>query len=84
MYEISHLFVELKKTSVRHVSRIKPLETSKISKLIYRFVIYDGIRILQMIVEIIENGLASHIIKNLKVRTNAHILMTFVAVSCDL
>ena len=48
---------------------------------LYRFVIYDGIRILQMIIGIIGNGLTLHIIRNLKVRTNGHILMTYVAVS---
>ena len=34
-----------------------------------------------MIIGIIGNGLTLHIIRNLKVRTNGHILMTYIAVS---
>ena len=48
---------------------------------LYRFVIYDGIRILQMIIGIIGNGMTLHIIRNLKVLKNEHILMACVATS---
>ena len=46
-----------------------------------RFVIYDGIRIIQMIIGIVGNGLTIHIIRNLKDLNNGHILMVYIAVS---
>ena len=48
---------------------------------LYRFVLYDGLRILQMIVGIIGNGMTLHIIRNLKILKNGHILMAYLAVS---
>ena len=48
---------------------------------LYRFVFYDGIRLLQMIIGIIGNGLTLHIIGNLKMLKNGHILMAYLAVS---
>ena len=48
---------------------------------LYRFVLYDGIRILQMIIGFVGNGVTLHIIRNLKVLTNEHILMIYTATS---
>ena len=48
---------------------------------LYRFFMYDGTRILQMIIGITGNGLTLRIIWNLKVLTNGYILMTYMAVS---
>ena len=48
---------------------------------LYRFAIYGGIRIIQMIIGFVGNGLTIHIIRNLKVLTNGHILMTYMAIA---
>ena len=55
---------------------VKMNETS-----LYRFAIYDGIRIIQMIIGFVGNGLTIHVIRNLKMVKNGHILMTYMAVS---
>ena len=47
----------------------------------FRYLLYDGLRILQMIIGIIGNGMTLHIIRNLKVLKNGHILMTYMATS---
>ena len=46
-----------------------------------RIVLYYGIRILQMIIGIIGNGMTLHIIRNLKILNNVHIFMIYVAVT---
>ena len=51
------------------------------TKSMYHIVFYDGIRILQMIIGIIGNGMTLHIIRNLKALKNEHILMVYTAVS---
>ena len=47
----------------------------------YRIMLYDGIRILQMIIGITGNALTLHIIRNLKVLKNEHVLMVYTAMS---
>ena len=47
----------------------------------YHFGIYNGLRLLQMIVGLIGNGLTLKVIWNLKELENGHILMTYSTVS---
>ena len=47
----------------------------------YHFRIYNGLRLLQMILGIVGNRLTLKIICNLKVVENGHILMTYLCVS---
>ena len=47
----------------------------------YHFGIYNGIRLLQMLVAIIGNGLTLKVIWSLKVLKNGHILMIYSTVS---
>ena len=46
-----------------------------------RVTVYNGLRCLQLIIGIIGNGMTLKIIKNLKIRTNGHILMGYLAIS---
>ena len=46
-----------------------------------RFLLYDGIRCLQMFIGIIGNVMTLKIIKNLKLLKNGHILIAYLAIS---
>ena len=46
-----------------------------------RFLLYDGIRCLQMLIGIIGNGMTLKIINNLKSLKNGHILIEYMAIS---